>query len=539
MDDGDGALGISTFEDGTVLISYQNQMVEGEYYVTAVAGDKESGFSKPVETLPLSTRLPSEMAENILFENYATVDDLPESIPVMFIDGSVANRKMVYETEGITIPEFSSTVIKHTVEGTAFLGYVEVDSITKEELAALSSTGSEQETNGYVPPQNKTDHVPAPNIPTIITDAPETEEPAAIDSVVAAQKKNTDKNVEEGNTQAIPVPTVVSDVPINADSAVEEYLALNLIDGKEEISLKAFPEAQNFDTITDVLGKVVYQNPLILGVKQYGYDYGSLTLEIKYEYAKEEIIDMQEDIAMEASNLVTTIFKAGMSEEDKHLALYNYLNDNTKYDDAALADAEKNNFVSTDPKFNDSFNIYGNLVNKVGVCASYAATYKMLSDLAGLESVVVTGEMNGIPHAWNKIKIKDNWVHVDATNNATNSGIPYLLYNSSDETAESLNFFADKDYWLDTELGSFEAKDSSLDYYVVNDLVVESPSDMTSRVSDLLIASQSDVIVVRVIAELSDTDLQDSLIKAFDKAAISDLSNVQVGELGTYLVIEW
>ena len=52
------------------------------------------------------------------------------------------------------------------------------------------------------------------------------------------------------------------------------------------------------------------------------------------------------------------------------------------------------------------------------MCASYSAAFKLLADSAGLESIVVTGYLDGsVPHAWNKVKLDDEWYIVDATNN--------------------------------------------------------------------------------------------------------------------------
>ncbi|RJX39105.1 transglutaminase domain-containing protein [Paenibacillus pinisoli] len=535
MQDGDGGLQITeALDEINYFITAQNRLVQGEYYVTAVAGDKESGFSKPVDTVPLSKRLPTKMMDSIVYQKYATVKDLPETVDVKYIDGSIAPRRMHYWTEEVVIEGNGAALIKHTTDGTAFVGYVSVNSFTQEELDALSAR-TEKEANGYVPPSNTTDHVPDPTVPTIITDTPSADDEV---SVVTAQKENTSRTVDEGNAQAVTVPAVVADVPVNADSALEEYLALGLIDGQEELSLKAFPEAQNFDTLTDVLQKVVFQNPMILGVKQYAYDYKSLTLFVAYEDDRETIARKQQEIVAEAAQLVASIFKEGMSEEEKHLALYEYLNDNTVYDDAALEEAEKNGFKTVDPKFNDSFTTYGIMVKKVGVCASYASTYKMLSDLAGLESVVVTGDMNGVPHAWNKAKIGGSWVHVDATNNATNSGIPFLLYGASDDTALALNFYLDEGYWLDHELDQFASTDNSMDYYVVKGLEVNSANTFASKVAELLQSGDDDLIVVRMTEALSDNELKDSLIKAFDQASVTDLSNVQIGSLGTYYMIQ-
>ncbi|WP_054955655.1 transglutaminase domain-containing protein [Paenibacillus dakarensis] len=152
-----------------------------------------------------------------------------------------------------------------------------------------------------------------------------------------------------------------------------------------------------------------------------------------------------------------------------------YLNDYTEYDYEALENAEKNHFRTVDKKYNDSFTAYGIMVNKVGVCESYAATYKLLSDLAGLDSIVVTGYLGSVPHAWNKVLLDGKWYNVDSTNNDANSGIPYLLYNSDDETAEDFEFSFNKNYWTDEGLQQFESNDNSLDYYTSKGLEVNSP----------------------------------------------------------------
>jgi len=57
--------------------------------------------------------------------------------------------------------------------------------------------------------------------------------------------------------------------------------------------------------------------------------------------------------------------------------------------------------------------------------AGYADAFKLLADEAGLESIVVTGYLEGfLPHAWNRVNINGQWHTVDVTNNAND-----YLYN--------------------------------------------------------------------------------------------------------------
>ncbi|WP_213654672.1 transglutaminase domain-containing protein [Paenibacillus vini] len=215
------------------------------------------------------------------------------------------------------------------------------------------------------------------------------------------------------------------------------------------------------DFLSDTLLKVKYQNPLILDIESYGFDYKTSTLYIDYSDDKDNIAEKQKEIMKEANSIISQIITNGMSDDEKRQAIYDYLNDHAKYDDAALANAEANNFKTVDKKYNDSFTAYGIIVNKVGVCASYAAVYKLLSDIAGLDSIVVTGYLGGVPHAWNKVEINGKWYNVDPTNNGTNTGIRYLLYNSDDETAEDLEFTFNNKYWTDQGLKKFASEDNS------------------------------------------------------------------------------
>jgi hypothetical protein len=365
-------------DDDIDLIISQNLGVEGDYYVTAVNGDKESNFSNSVSTFALSSRIPGNIITNIGFERYDSLSELPSIAQIRMIDGTIVSRNFTFDYEHAVIHEYEGAEIHYTVPGTNFTGYVVVKNATKEELEARKAAAENSTNSGTVEPDNTTGYVPAPNVPTIIDPSSE-----ASDNITDQQRSNTEKKVDEGNQEFVPAPEAAKEVQVNADTALEEYLALSMMDGQERISLKAFPEAQNFSTLADVMKKVVYQNPLILGVSQYGYDYGSLTLAVKYDYRQDEIKNKQKEIIAEARKIVSSIVKSGMTDDEKRLAIYDYLNEHTRYDVEALDDAKRNNFENVDARFNDSFNTYGIMVKKVGVCASYASTYKMLSGHIG------------------------------------------------------------------------------------------------------------------------------------------------------------
>lgn len=80
-------------------------------------------------------------------------------------------------------------------------------------------------------------------------------------------------------------------------------------------------------------------------------------------------------------------------------ALHDYLVLNLKYDETYQA-------ASHTPE--------GVMKNHVAVCEGYARTMQLLLKLAGIDSKIVVGTA-GEAHAWNLVKLDDEWYHVDVT----------------------------------------------------------------------------------------------------------------------------
>ncbi|GGH27415.1 transglutaminase domain-containing protein [Paenibacillus segetis] len=518
--------------DGWVI--RQNNRVNGDYYVTAVNADMESIYSNVVQTSGLSKLLPVEVLDNSTIKSYSSIDELPKSVPVTFIDGSVANLGVSYEGTLNGAASATEVYLAYMVSGTSIKDYVIVDKITADEMELLQSDNFQApELNaGNIIPQNSFRYLPDSDVPTIIED----ETTGGSFDIIERQIENTRIKVAKADKESVPVLGVVNDVQVNADSALEEFLALNLTAAQEAISLRAFPEAQNTEVLYDVLQKVIYQNPLILGVDNYGYDYNSITLFIKYDDSQELINQKQQQMVQEAQSIVRKVITDGMNDEQKALTLYDYLNDYTKYDQSALDNAVVNNYMSVDAKFNDSFSTYGVLVNKLGVCGSYAKTYKLLSDLAEVDNLVVSGTLEHVPHAWNKIQINNKWVNVDTTNNETNSGVPYFLYGSSDKIAEDLNYSENSTYWLDEELSQFAAKDNSQDYYVTHGLDIQGKAAYKSKLSEMLVKGDS-LISLRV-SGLNSDELMNETSQVYDDVAPDKKDFAELFELGNYVIIQ-
>ncbi|WP_308253377.1 transglutaminase domain-containing protein [Geminocystis sp. GBBB08] len=106
------------------------------------------------------------------------------------------------------------------------------------------------------------------------------------------------------------------------------------------------------------------------------------------------------------------------TEEEKARIIYTWITDNITYDVAALADLFENN-IYPDIKVETVLN------TRSTICSGYANLYQQLAQYMGLKSVIVTGYAKGINyvvgddnevnHAWNAVKINQNWYIIDTT----------------------------------------------------------------------------------------------------------------------------
>lgn len=164
------------------------------------------------------------------------------------------------------------------------------------------------------------------------------------------------------------------------------------------------------DQVLEVYSAVIYDNPIyyfvakkigytsvnglcsVLGVYSYSY-YASSSVRDEYN---EDIIDYVVD-CIDLTEDLTSELDIALAVHDKIIFDVNY-----------------------DYSFGDNaFDITGVVSNKGPVCESYAETYFMLLNYLGVDCYLVIGQgvtsSGSESHAWNYVKIDDEWYGVDVT----------------------------------------------------------------------------------------------------------------------------
>lgn len=170
-----------------------------------------------------------------------------------------------------------------------------------------------------------------------------------------------------------------------------------------------------------------------------------------YYYNKDEYFTKLEEVNSEIENLVQTVNRTSEKIE-KYRIIHNWIVENVNYYSSS-EDMSNIFFKNYDEKFlsqynmNTTQNIYGAIVKKQAICDGISDAFKYICNLCNLECVTVDGYLGKFSderyHAWNIVKIENDWYLVDCTWDLNNNGEKYFLCSDlykGDRTPFKINY---------------------------------------------------------------------------------------------------
>ena len=164
------------------------------------------------------------------------------------------------------------------------------------------------------------------------------------------------------------------------------------------------------DDLFDIVGYVLAENPELF------WSNGACTydqignLKFEYIYTEDELDVCRQQIEKSTSEIIHQA-KAIADEYERALFLFDYIAENTVYDDEAAENLEDNPIAST---------IAGVFINKKAVCGGYARAYQYLLLQCSLNAETVygaakTSDGSVEDHAWTLQQLNGNYYYTDVT----------------------------------------------------------------------------------------------------------------------------
>ena len=484
--------------------------IESSYFVVAKTNDgKCSGMSNECKVSDIGNQIPVSVSDDFVIEYEGdTVLALPAYIDVEMLDESTSKFLIQYSGGKASLMEDGSFYIEASVlnlpiempilkfRGMDYDSFKEESSLLRErteELASKSVTADENINIPYVPENNDT-----------TVDEPEYE----------TQEDEPENNVQDN----VDVSSELMN-SVYANTALSEWIAVNLLAHNEKIPLRDFPECANTEYLTDAFFEAYNQNPLCGIINTLEYSYEDNALLVDYVLDKKETEEMQEASLNKANEIVADIIEDGMSDFEKENAINTYLCENAEYNNEIMEYINADGTISMEAvnQFAHSFTPYGILVENSGVCESYSEAFLLLCNAAGLESIIETGKLSGVNHEWNRVKIDGNWCIMDVTNNDSEF-LPNCYFNLSDETAQSM-LIADKASLFDDYIANYAANTMEYEYYEQNNLYTEDEDEAVSLLSEQL--ENNNMAVIRVDSEFSENTILEIVRNAVNNAGVA------------------
>ena len=220
-------------------------------------------------------------------------------------------------------------------------------------------------------------------------------------------------------------------------------------------------------------------------------------LELTYEYT-DNLEDKKEELNSVIDNFLRKTITNNMTDYEKELAIHDELVKTVNYYD--FEDINKIPSIK--------HTAYGALVQNEAVCDGYSKAFKMLLEKAGIQSIVVSGELEDVAHAWNIVEIDGKHYHVDVTSdNIDEKGKKYIIHTYFNLTDENIK----KTHKISTEFELPKCDSEEYNYYIFNKFTLEKNDNITNKLKHIIKNSKNNVVEFKNSGKYSSNRIVDEL----------------------------
>ena len=208
-----------------------------------------------------------------------------------------------------------------------------------------------------------------------------------------------------------------------ANSAEEfEQIMRDAIDQRRSpFAVQANYYSEKLINVNEIMQKIEFETPdMVYGVKNMSVEFFPETGIHKILLVELQFYETQEQSARkraQANTFLDTIAQRSAGEDDT-----------TRIRSFCDALSNAGAYVSThSANSRDEDTPYGLLIGKRATSMGYAASFKKLCDIAGIQCILVEGTKDGVARIWNMVFLGNRWYHVDVADQAQQSAPEHIL----------------------------------------------------------------------------------------------------------------
>lgn len=278
--------------------------------------------------------------------------------------------------------------------------------------APVSSSSASSAVSSVVSnPESSSSAVSKPPVNSAVSSS--SSKPPESSAVVVSSSKKEDQPVVPANNKSI------------LDDYKSKYFYSTLNDQQKTVYERLFKAAENFEDSVDISGlglerdqlqqafySMKYENPQFFYIEN-GFGYSNSSASLYYGMSREEALEMKPKLEAAAMNIVNKAM-AKSSVKERAKVIHDEICKMTDYQ-----------LTYSEP--------YGPLLYGEALCEGYGKAFAYVAQMAGIETVSITGFAARGGHLWNMIKLGNEWVHVDVTFDDQKSGTIYEYFCVGDD----------------------------------------------------------------------------------------------------------
>lgn len=290
-----------------------------------------------------------------------------------------------------------------------------------------------------------------------------------------------------------------------SEREIYDSIVAAVIAHQEEIKIK---RPVNSDTAVKILNYVLLDYPQFFWIDEkysiYSNDAGEvISYKLVYSLNKKTSETMLAKLKIRAKEMLSGI-DSQTPDFYKALTIHNRIIDFASYDQTASLE--------------NSYNLYGILIEGKGVCQGYAKAYQYLLYMAGMQSLYVKGTSKNQPHAWNMVMQNGEYYNIDITwddpvfvggDSSTNQHHSYFNLTDSEITIDH-SFNTKENY----PLPSCTATDNNyfVKYNIIFENFFDSDLDRLAQSIAYFAKNKSPAITIKLDYQNNFNDLYDWLM---------------------------